>query len=137
MDLNNLSVFNMANVNMKYLTERQKVLASNVANANTPGYLAKDIEKPSFSQFMEKIPLRLNVTNEKHFALLPSQMAAEKSNGVYTPKPTAALTIDGNGVILEDQLNEVSKTKSEYNRMLTIYGKYKDLLSVANTKINA
>ncbi len=137
MDLNNLSVFNMVNANMKYLTERQKVLASNVANANTPGYLAKDIEKPSFSQFMEKIPLRLNVTNEKHFASLPSRMAKEKGNGIYTPKPTTALTIDGNGVVLEDQLNEVSKTKSEYNRMLTIYGKYKDLLSVANTKINA
>ena len=47
-----------------------------------------------------------------------------------------ALTIDGNGVVLEDQLNEASKTKSDYNRMLTIYGKYKTMLQTANTKIN-
>ena len=54
-----------------------------------------------------------------------------------TPKPDTALTIDGNGVVLEDQLNEVSKTKGDYNRMLTIYGKYKSMLQTANTKINA
>lgn len=39
--------------------------------------------------------------------------------------------------VLEDQLNEVSKTKGDYNRMLTIYGKYKSMLQTANTKINA
>lgn len=136
MDLNNLSIINMAKANMDYLKERQVILAENVANANTPGYLAKDIEKPDFAQEL-KNTVSMRVTNEMHFAGLPSQGLGKAGYQVYTPKPTAALTIDGNGVILEDQLNEISKTKSEYNRMITLYGKYKSMLSVANTKINA
>ena len=55
---------------------------------------------------------------------------------VYTPKPKDTLTIDGNGVILEDQMNEASKASSEYKRMITIYNSYKKMLSTANTKIN-
>jgi len=65
---------------------------------------------------------------------VPDNTAA---GGVYTPKPDYALTIDGNGVIIEDQLNKVAETKGDYNRMLTIYGKYKSMLQTANTKINA
>ena len=41
-----------------------------------------------------------------------------------------------NGVVIEDQLNEVSKTKGDYNRMITIYSAYKNLIKVANTKIS-
>ena len=90
MDLNNLSVFAAANQNIKYQTERQKVLAANVANAYK----------------------------------------------VYTPKPSTALTIDGNGVVLEDQMNEISKSKGEYDRVITLYGKYQNMLNTANTKIS-
>ena len=134
MDLNNLSIFKMANQNIKYLSERQKVLATNVANANTPGYVSQDVEKPNFERELKASQASLSVTNEKHIATLPSQTSGVK---IYTPKPTTALNMDGNGVNLEDQLNEVSKNKSEHNRMLTIYGKYRDLLRVANTKINS
>lgn len=132
MDLNNLSVFALANENMQYLTERQKVLAANVANANTPHYLAKDIEKPSFSNELST-HLQMNITNPKHMTGLGGAGNAFK---VYTPKPTQALTIDGNGVVIEDQLNEISKDKGEYNRMIAIYGKYKNMLKTANTKIS-
>lgn len=137
MDLNNLALFRMANQQMGYLTERQKVLATNIANVNTPGYLPQDVEQPSFANYLKSTvnsPVMLARTNEKHLAGIPA------TNGrfrVYTPQVDNALTIDGNGVVIEDQLNEASKTKSDYNRVLTIYGKYKTLLQTANTKINS
>ena len=133
MDLNNLSIFSMAKTEMAYLTERQKDLATNIANANTPHYLPQDVEEPSFANVL-RTSLPMTLTNEKHLAGIPSGNGGFR---VYTPKPDTALTIDGNGVVLEDQLNEVSKTKGDYNRMLTIYGKYKSMLQTANTKINA
>lgn len=46
MDLNNLSIFSMAKTEMAYLTERQKVLATNIANANTPHYLPRMLKSP-------------------------------------------------------------------------------------------
>ena len=131
MDLNNLSFFNIANQEMKYLTERQKVLAENIANVNTPDYLAKDVEKPTFSNEL-KSTVALATTNEKHFAFPASNGG---SGNVYTPKPTNALTIDGNGVILEDQLNEASKTKGDYNRVITIYNNYKNMLKIGSSKV--
>lgn len=133
MDLNNLSFFKMANQELNYLTARQKVLAANLANANTPNYLAKDLERPNFSNEL-RASVALKVTNEKHMMGLPSSSGAGK---VFTPKPEFALTIDGNGVILEDQLNKVAETKGDYNRLITLYGQYRTMLQTANTKINA
>ncbi len=132
MDLSNLSVFSLANKNMKYLTERQKVLATNIANANTPGYLPQDVKKPDFGSELVA-GLAMKTTNPKHM----NGIAYNAAGKVYTPKPATALTIDGNGVVLEEQMNEASKTSSEYNRMISIYTKYKEMLNVANTKISS
>ena len=132
MDLNNLTVYGMITKNAKYLSERQKVLATNVANVNTPDYVAKDIQRPDFSRELRTRSALLTVTNPKHLAAVPSQMP----NSIYTPRPTTALTLDGNGVSIEDQMNEVSKNSGEYDRMMTIYKKYNAMMQLANTKLN-
>lgn len=130
MDLKNLSVFDMAGRNMQYLTAKQEVIASNIANASTPGYLAKDVRAPEYtSEFVADMPMKL--TNSKHLSSARQRQALE----IYTPRPTAALTIDGNGVILEDQMNQASKASSEYRKMIRIYNKYKTMLTTAATKI--
>jgi flagellar basal-body rod protein FlgB len=140
MDLNNLTVFNLANRNMSYLSAKEKVIAANIANASTPNYLPQDIEQPSFLAEVQQTNknLTLHTTNAKHFATLPSQSKNMTANGyrVYTPQPQNALTIDGNGVVLEDQMNEASKASTEYKKMITIYNSYKNMLSTANTKIS-
>lgn len=132
MDLKNLTVLGMADRNMQYLAAKEKVIAGNIANASTPRYLAKDIEKPDFGDGMAA-GLPLKVTNSKHLN------GANFGNNlkVYTPQPTSGLTIDGNGVILEDQMNQASKASSEYKRMITIYNKYNNMLKIAATKISA
>lgn len=70
MDLNN-SVFSMAKTEMAYLTERQKVLATNIANANTPHYLPQDVEELQFANVL-RTSLPMTLTNEKHLAGIPS-----------------------------------------------------------------
>lgn len=141
MDLKNLTVFNLANQNMRYLTAKEKVIAANIANASTPNYLPKDITKPDFFGEVKKANhpnLNLYVTNDKHISYLQSETTKHYTGGyvVYTPKPQDTLTIDGNGVIVEDQMNEASKASAEYKKMITIYNSYKKMLSTANTKIN-
>ena len=32
---------------LSYLTQRQEIIASNIANADTPGYLTRDVEMPA------------------------------------------------------------------------------------------
>lgn len=130
MDFKNLSVFNAASQNMQYLSAKQKVIAENIANVNTPGYLARAIEEPSFASDVSSVALK--TTNPRHIG-----SSGSRSYRVYTPNPSAALTIDGNGVILEEQMNQASKASSEYKKTITIFNKYKSLLQTANTKINA
>lgn len=134
MDLENLSVFALANQKMNYLTERQKVLATNIANANTPGYLPKDIKQPDFAETLNET-LPMAVTNSKHMSGAVGVSA--KGYKTYTPRPNTALSIDGNGVVLEDQMNQVSKDKGEYERLITIYGKYRSMIKIGNTKISS
>ena len=54
MDLNKLDVFRLTNSKMGWLSERQTVLAQNIANADTPGYKAKDLKAPDFSSMLNK-----------------------------------------------------------------------------------
>ena len=135
MDLKNLSVFGYAKQNMDYVTARQKVIAGNIANATTPGYLARELEKPNFDNDVKEERLQMTLTNPKHMSGI-AENTTQQNLKVYIPRPTSALTIDGNGVILEDQMNEASKTSSEYNRMITLYNKYKTILQLANTKVS-
>lgn len=141
-DFSNLTVFNMAGRNMQYLSAKQRVIAQNIANASTPGYLAKTIEEPAFLNNVNSGNITsivgLRTTHAKHFDTLKSVSDSKSRGGykVYTATPKDALTIDGNGVIVEDQINEASKASNEYKKMITIYNKYKNMMSVANTKIN-
>ena len=139
MDLKNLTVFSLANQNMHYLSAKERVIAANIANASTPGYMPKEIETPSFLKTLEQNKqYPLAATDSKHFNKIQSTLKPETHSGfkVFTQKPHDALTIDGNGVILEEQMNEASKASSEYKKMITIYNTYKNMLSTANTKIN-
>ena len=45
MAIGDLPIFSMMKQRLHWLTERQQVLAENVANANTPGYIAKDLKE--------------------------------------------------------------------------------------------
>jgi flagellar basal-body rod protein FlgB len=54
--------FNVLHKILQATSERQKVLASNVANAETPGYKGKDIK---FDSFIKK-EMKLLTTNSGH-----------------------------------------------------------------------
>ncbi|MBF0464819.1 MAG: flagellar basal body rod protein FlgB [Nitrospirae bacterium] len=49
---------------MDYTTARQKVLSSNIANSDTPGYTAKEID---FNAFFDKARLKMVATSPMHY----------------------------------------------------------------------
>ena len=59
-------LFDLASSHARWLSLRQAAISSNVANANTPGYKAKDIEP--FSKLLDAKVVSLAVTNPKHLA---------------------------------------------------------------------
>lgn len=74
--------------------ERLGVLAGNIANADTPGYLARDIDFRSVLKGTGTLPMRLAQTSEGH---LPINGTSSTSSPTQWRIPTQPST-DGNTV---------------------------------------
>lgn len=135
MGLTNL--FSLLSEKMEYLTQRQGVIAQNIAQANTPGYKPKDIV--SFDEVLQKQissgtgsarsgGFQLATTNPKHVQGLSSGgglYKTSKENDVYEVKPS------GNAVVLEQQMSQMSDTTAQYQMMTSLYKKTLGLLKTA------
>jgi flagellar basal-body rod protein FlgB len=108
-------VSNLLFKNLDYRAQRQKVIAGNIANINTPNYKTKDV---SFEQELQKAQknndLKLKVTHHNH---IPFEINNEKVNNkpeVYEVKGLEEQN-DGNNVSLDAQISEMSKNSVMYD----------------------
>ena len=60
-------LFDVASSHARWLSLRQMTISTNVANANTPGYQAQDIEP--FEKLLDTKIVPLAVTSSKHMAM--------------------------------------------------------------------
>lgn len=129
MDLSRLKVFNMLTTRMNWLNERQRVLAQNVANADTPGYIARDLAPPDFKAALRRTEGRLGmaVTRASHMAGSASAApaAAKPEKQEFETNPT------GNAVVLEEELMKASQSRGEYELMVNLYTKQLGMLRTA------
>ena len=98
---------------------RHTILASNVANFDTPGYRVRDL---STDQFRSKLQQAIETRHEK-----PVQFS---SGAVYDPADSAMREVkdslngilyhDDSNVSLETQIAEISKNQSQHNLALSI-----------------
>jgi len=109
MDLAHIPLFEALTKRMTWLTQRQTVLAENVANANTPGYAAKDLKEPDFKTLIGQGShgIQLAATQSGHIA----PAAAQRDFGLS--KVVTEQSIDGNGVSIEEQMMKVSSNASD------------------------
>lgn len=93
---------------------RAEVLASNIANADTPGFKARDVD---FSQALAQARagqgLGMAATNEKHYALRTSG-----EGGVMYRNPLQPDTGDGNTVDLQQERSDFMQNSLEYQTSL-------------------
>ncbi len=118
MDLGNIPLFKAMMSRMSWLTERQQVLAQNVANADTPNFKASDLKPQSFRDMLSGASNRLTLaaTQANH---LPGQGAATAFRAVTDRN--AELSPSGNGVSIEDQMLKVSGTANEFQLTTSLY----------------
>ena len=95
---------------MEWLAVRQRVSASNIANANTPGYRAQSIA--SFESFMPEQMRGLTMTAPGHL-----QAAAAGSSGPLVGRaPGWDISYSRNDVTLELELGKAGET----SRMMSL-----------------
>jgi flagellar basal-body rod protein FlgB len=140
MDLNGIPLFALLQNKLGYLSERQKVIAQNVANASTPGFTPTDL-KP-----FEKQP-GLDPKASAGVLAQPAQSegvslgAAVIKNKPAQPKswasqsaPDSETTLNGNQVVLEEQMLKMSESRSDYDAAIGFYQKSLGLLHLAVRK---
>ncbi len=113
MDLNSLKLFQMAMTKMDWAAQRQKVLAQNVSNADTPDYKPKDLKKLDFKHMLrdEIAPVKVARTSDMHAkGTIPEQDPFRSRTLMKSFEESP----DGNEVILEEQMQKVGDTRSEY-----------------------
>lgn len=131
MTTQNIGLFKALNAKMHYLDTRQKVLAQNVANADTPGYVPKELSKVDFGRVLRKVTdhnrVQIETTNANH---MPPDGEVEDAKNksaklVYEVAPV------GNEVSLEEQMVKASQNTMDYNLMTTLYQKNVRMLKTA------
>ena len=72
--MSSVYLFEIGSQKAQWLSARQTAIAANVANANTPGYHAVDIQP--FSAVLDSSPIELATTNPAHLSLPQSETGA-------------------------------------------------------------
>src|SRR5580700_2770548 len=70
MPITDIPILSMLRERMEWHQERQRVLAENVANADTPNYRAHDLAPPDFDRVLRSAAISLARTETGHIARL-------------------------------------------------------------------
>ena len=136
MDLLQIPLFAMLRGRLGYLSERQQLIAQNVANADTPGYLPKDLKPFSFQAQMQTLrqPDGASATPEMtqpgHMSLAPGGSTSRSKSRPATARDSET-RLDGNAVVLEEEMMKMSDARMNYDAAISFYQKSLGLLQLA------
>lgn len=126
MDLNRIPLFQMMTRRMGWLSDRQRVLADNIANADTPGYQSRDLRPLDFRRELAQSTARLApvATDARHLAARAVSGSDPRSQ---RNRPTET-TISGNTVTVEQEMMKAGETANDYQLATTLYRRHLGML---------
>ncbi|HEY1943954.1 MAG TPA: flagellar basal body rod protein FlgB [Roseiarcus sp.] len=101
-------VFKLASQRSEWLSTRETLIAGNVANANTPGYRATDLQP--FSSVLDATQMTMATTNPMH--MTPTEQDLNPARVVETDPSDE--TISGNSVRLENEMIKLGDVNRDY-----------------------
>jgi flagellar basal-body rod protein FlgB len=131
MAINDLPVLSALRTKMQWHQERQRVLAENVSNSDTPNFRPRDLVEPKFDRKGENVggsmgALAMARTSTSHIAPAGAADSFNRNgNGGFQTRPA------GNAVNLEDQMLKVSANQMDYAAATSLYSKSLHLLKTA------
>jgi flagellar basal-body rod protein FlgB len=128
MAITDISLFSMLRTRMHWHQERQRILAENVSNADTPKYRPRDLAPPQIERAPSGLsPLALSRTESLHLAgsTGASNEFRAAGPGRYEVRPA------GNAVNLEDEMIKVAANQMDYQAATTLYTRSLGLLKTA------
>jgi len=120
----NLTLFRVSGAAASHAASRQAQVATNIANADTPGYKARAIA-PFGETYRAGSASQLRATRLGHLSLSANSGAARPQPGGGEPSP------NGNTVSLEEEMVNSVEVEREHSRALAIYRHGLDILRIA------
>jgi flagellar basal-body rod protein FlgB len=132
MPMNDLPILSALRTKMQWHQERQRVLAENISNSDTPNFKPRDLIEPTFDNKGSSVggsmgSLAMMRTSASHLAVSGggSTFAQDGGKGGFQTRPA------GNAVNLEDQMLKVSANQMDYAAATSLYSKSLHLLKTA------
>ena len=131
MAITDIPILSMIRTRMAWAQERQRVLAENVANSDTPGYRARDLTPPKFeasSTVAQAAPVKVALarTDSGHIPAIGQSSSSfrTETKGSHEIRPT------GNAVNLEDEMIKVASNQMDYQAATALYSRSLNLIKV-------
>ena len=130
MELNGVPLFSLLSERMSWLSTRQSVLAQNVANADTPNFVARDIKPMDFDSMVAgaKSGTSLAMTDVRHI-----NIHAQSAGGNFEEQDAEGEggTPSGNVVSVEQEMIKLSDTQIQYQTATNLYQKAVNMFRTA------
>jgi flagellar basal-body rod protein FlgB len=115
MDPTGIGLFQLAEDRLRWIDQRQALLAQNIANIDTPGYLPRDMQP--FAAHLTAATVAVARTSLLHMA-----GAQDASSGVQAQ--VTEKSPDGNAVDLQGQLTKVADAETAQQLVTNLYSSY-------------
>lgn len=126
MDPSHATLFDRMKARMDWLDQRQRILAQNIANSDTPGYRPHDLKAFDFDETIGKgqFAIAMQQTAGNHLA----SPRSPRQPGEATQRRTYEVAPAGNAVILEEQMAKIGETAIDHKTTTQLYRKYLGLI---------
>jgi len=134
MNLAEIPLFAMLRGRLGHLSERQKVIAQNVANADTARYVSQDIKPFAFDARVQLAQSQGASTMAATQAGHMKPKSAERGLGAQyrtVRAPGSETTLNGNSVVLQEEMIKMSDARMQYDAAIGFYQKSLNILRLA------
>lgn len=139
MNLADIPLFSMLRSRLGYLNERQKVLAQNIANTDTARYVPEDLKPFSFDARVQAQRAQMMGATGGAAPMAATQAGhmspkteRRPGAGFRTSKtPDSETTLNGNAVVLEEEMIKMSDARMSYDAAISFYQKSMNMLRMA------
>lgn len=136
MNLAEIPLFAMLRGRLGHLSERQRLIAQNVANSDTPGYRGTDLKPFTFhvagaSGVAATAPTQA-VTQAGHMQAPNTRKPPPGGPFKTTKAQSSETTLDGNSVVLEEEMLKMADARMSYDAAIGFYQKSLGLIRLAS-----
>jgi flagellar basal-body rod protein FlgB len=133
MDLANIPLFAMLRGRLGYLSERQRLISENVANSDTAGFAPRDLKPFAFdAQVQAARGASVQAVTQPGHMVAPGLHRSQAAGGAKPIKAAGSeTTLDGNSVVLEEEMMKMSDARMNYDAAIGFYQKSMGLLRMA------